>query len=199
MSRTFHTLGNDTVDVFFDNLYSRSTVTVESDRAVLSGIMQIVTSAVRALSSRESCGSWASNGSASQTYLTSYARWSTRQKLYQCEISCLCCPRLFPFATCTLRQVVQSSDGCYFVLIYGLFPHVQGHTEPFSFLQVLRACHVVCFTRCATTSFKFRKRKQSIGIIGGCSVSHYRAAAIDQLYSGSILLLPSSWSFSAKG
>ena len=70
MSKTFNTLGNDTVDVFFDHLNSRRTVTVGSDQAVLSRIMQIVTSAVRisanALSSRVSrevsgrTGSWAS-------------------------------------------------------------------------------------------------------------------------------------------
>ena len=46
MSRTFDTLGNDTVEVVFDNLGFQA-VTVEGDRAVLSGIMQIVTSAVR--------------------------------------------------------------------------------------------------------------------------------------------------------
>ena len=44
---SFDTLGNDTVDVFFDNLISRRPITVGSDRAVPSGIMQIVTSAVR--------------------------------------------------------------------------------------------------------------------------------------------------------
>ena len=47
MSRTFDTLGNDTEHVVFDNLGSQ--VTVGSDRAVLSGTMQIVTSAVHVL------------------------------------------------------------------------------------------------------------------------------------------------------
>ena len=70
MSKTFITLGNDNVDFFFDQWVSRRTVTVGSDRAVLSRIMQIVTSAVRisanALPSRVSredygrTGSWAS-------------------------------------------------------------------------------------------------------------------------------------------
>ena len=47
MSRTLDALSNDTIDVVFDNWVSRSAVTVESDRAVLSRIMPIVTSAVR--------------------------------------------------------------------------------------------------------------------------------------------------------
>ena len=37
---------NDTLDVVFDNWVSKSAVTVEGDQAVLSRIMQIVTSAV---------------------------------------------------------------------------------------------------------------------------------------------------------
>ena len=70
MSKTFDTLGNDTVDVLFDHLGFRRTVTVGGVRAAFSGIMQIVTSSVRisanALSSRVSrevsgrTGSWAS-------------------------------------------------------------------------------------------------------------------------------------------
>ena len=38
MSRKFDTLGNDTVDVVFDNLGSRRAVTVEGDRAVFLGL-----------------------------------------------------------------------------------------------------------------------------------------------------------------
>ena len=49
MSRTFNTLGNDTADVFFNHLDFRRTITVAGDRAVLSRIMQIVTSAVRVI------------------------------------------------------------------------------------------------------------------------------------------------------
>ena len=45
--QTINTLGNDTVDVAFDDLDSRRAVLVENDRAVLSRIMQIVTSALR--------------------------------------------------------------------------------------------------------------------------------------------------------
>ena len=41
--------GRDTVEVFFNNMSSRRTVTVGGDCAVLSGIMQIVTSAVRVI------------------------------------------------------------------------------------------------------------------------------------------------------
>ena len=81
-----------------------SSITVGVDRAVLSGIMQIVTSAVRdsapAMSSRvsrevhphcsfpprishmaRSARSRFPVGSASRTTLISHARWSTRQKL----------------------------------------------------------------------------------------------------------------------
>ena len=47
MSRALDALNNDTTDVVIDNWVSRSAVTVESDRAVLSRIMPIVTSAVR--------------------------------------------------------------------------------------------------------------------------------------------------------
>ena len=41
------TLGSNTEELFFNNMSSKSTVTVGGDRAVLSRIMQIVTSAVR--------------------------------------------------------------------------------------------------------------------------------------------------------
>ena len=45
--QNINTLGNHTADVFFTHLEFRRTITVGSDRAVLSGIMQIATSAVR--------------------------------------------------------------------------------------------------------------------------------------------------------
>ena len=81
--QTIDTLGNGTADVAFDDLDSRRAVLVESDRAVFSRIMQIVTSALRdsthALSSRVSCEVSGRNlgyqaGPASQTPQTSYAK-----------------------------------------------------------------------------------------------------------------------------
>ena len=48
-AQTIDTRGNDTVDVAFDDLDSRRAVPAESDRAVLSRIVQIVTSALRHL------------------------------------------------------------------------------------------------------------------------------------------------------
>ena len=45
--QNINTLGNHTADVFFNHLEFRRTITVGGDRAVLSGIMQIATSAVR--------------------------------------------------------------------------------------------------------------------------------------------------------
>ena len=71
------------MDVDLDDLDSRRAVLVESDRAVLSRIVQIVTSALRdfyaCVVSRVSCEVSGQNigyqaGSASQTSQTSYAR-----------------------------------------------------------------------------------------------------------------------------
>ena len=47
MSRTFDTLGNDTVDLVFDNLGFQACGNCRGRSSSLSGIMQIVTSAVR--------------------------------------------------------------------------------------------------------------------------------------------------------
>ena len=65
MSRTFDTQGSDTMDVIFDTLAFQAYGNCRERPSSPSGIMQIVTSAVRntahALSSRVSRGSWASS------------------------------------------------------------------------------------------------------------------------------------------
>ena len=79
--QNINTLGNDTADVFFNHLDFRRTITVQDDRAVLSGIMQIATSAVRDAYIVFSTGSWVLDWVTLADSLASYARWDTRQKL----------------------------------------------------------------------------------------------------------------------
>ena len=92
MSRTFDTLGNDTVDVVFDNLgfqaygnsrgRSSSPFRDYADRDLGSPrFLRMLCLLARRVKFLVEQGLGHQAGSASRTSLASYARWSTRQKL----------------------------------------------------------------------------------------------------------------------